>query len=159
MPFSCLICPHYKTGREKIKPTKDKFCFFICFSFNSGIIRGMKRQTIRNHRDFLTSPNDPKVVSDCFMLKAKSAKITGDARYGLIASKKTFKFAVQRNRAKRLMRDWLAFNEDLMLPDLDYIFILHNSILEYDRESGRKSVASALKKISKMHEKNAKESQ
>lgn len=93
------------------------------------------------------------------MLKAKYAKITGDARYGLIASKKTFKLAVQRNRAKRLMRDWLAFNEDLMLPDLDYIFILHNSILECDRESGRKSVASALKKISKMHEKNAKESQ
>ncbi len=119
----------------------------------------MKRRTILNHKDFLTSPNDFKVISDCFVLKAKPAKIIGDARYGLIASKRTFKLAVQRNRAKRLIRDWLAFNEGLMSPDLDYIFILRGFILGCNRELGRARVASALKKILRLQKKNAKNSQ
>ena len=72
-----------------------------------------------------------------------------DSRYGIIASKRTFKFAVQRNRAKRLLRDWIAFNEDLMLPDMDYIFIARANILNCSRESGRAKMANALKRISK----------
>ena len=115
----------------------------------------MKRKTIRNHNDFLTSLNDPKVTNVFFMVKAKNAKIAGDARYGLIASKRTFKLAVQRNRAKRIIRDWIAFNEDLMDNNLDYIFILHSSILTANRDVGRKKMAHAMKIISKLHKKNA----
>ena len=117
----------------------------------------MKRKTIRNHKDFYVSPDGFTVSSDCFMIKAKSAKIDGDARYGLIASKRTFKLAVQRNRAKRLIRDWIAANEDLMLPELDYVFILRNSILSINRDLGRKKMATALKRVSKQYN-NAKQS-
>ena len=116
----------------------------------------MKRKTIRNHRDFLTTKDDLKTSNDLFMVKAKTAKIPGDARYGLLVTKKTFKFAVQRNRAKRLIRDWLNYNEHLMLDDLDYIIILHKSILDSDRETGRKTLADALIKISKLYKKNVK---
>ena len=116
----------------------------------------MKRKTIRNHRDFITSPLSPKTVTDFCVIKAKPAKIPGDARYGLIVSKRSFRLAVERNRAKRLIRDWIAYNEDLMLPALDYIFILRNSILNATRDQGRAAVSVALHKIAKAHNKNAK---
>ena len=73
----------------------------------------MKRKTIRNHKDFLTSPDNPFVAAGCFVVKMKPAQ-KQDARYGIIASKRTFKLAVQRNRAKRLLRDWIDFNESLL---------------------------------------------
>ena len=72
-----------------------------------------------------------------------------DARYGVIASKRTFKLAVNRNRAKRLLRDWIADNENLMLPNMDYVFIARAAVLDCSREIGRKKMANALKKISK----------
>jgi len=110
----------------------------------------MKRKTILNHRDFLTVREDPVVFADCFVAKAKSAKFIGDARFGLVATKKTFRLAVHRNRAKRLLRDWIAFNEDLMLPDMDYIFIARSPILDCNREDGRNQMRKALKKIAKI---------
>lgn len=115
----------------------------------------MKRKTIRNHKDFITSQLCPKTITDFFIIKAKTAKIPDDARYGLIASKRTFKFAVQRNRAKRLMRDWICANEDLMVDTMDYIFILRGGILNANREDGRLRTRVALTKISKAYNKNA----
>jgi len=108
----------------------------------------MKRKTIRNHKDFIVSHDDPAVMCQCFVVKAKPMAKT-DARYGIVASKRTFKLAVQRNRAKRLLRDWIAANEDLMLPDMDYIFIAREAILDCTREIGREQMVGSLKKISK----------
>ena len=108
----------------------------------------MKRKTIRNHRDFLTAPTDPVASCSYFMVKARPAAKT-DARYGIIASKRTFKLAVHRNRAKRLLRDWIAYNEHLMLPSMDYIFIARTPVLKCLRKTGRMKVAKLLKKISK----------
>jgi ribonuclease P protein component len=99
-----------------------------------------------------------KAMAECFVVKAKAAKISGDARYGLIVSKRDFKLAVHRNRAKRLMRDWIAFNEDLMSPELDYVFIAYSQVLDCGREVGRKSMADALVKIAELNE-NAKQAQ
>ena len=108
----------------------------------------MKRKTIRNHKDFLTAPDTPVVSDFYFIVKAKPA-VKKDPRYGLIASKRVFKLAVSRNRAKRLLRDWIAYNEHLMLPEMDYIFIARSTILNCTREEGREKLALALKKISK----------
>ncbi len=107
----------------------------------------MKRKTIRNHKDFIVSHDNPAAINSYFLTKAKPMA-KSDARYGIIASKRIFKLAVQRNRAKRLLRDWIAYNEDLMLPNLDYIFIAREAILDCSREIGRNKMASALKKIS-----------
>lgn len=108
----------------------------------------MKRKTIRNHKDFLTAPDDPVVFNHFFITKAKPAA-RKDSRYGIVVSKRTFKLAVHRNRAKRLLRDWIAYNEHLMLPNLDYIFIARMHIFDCNRSDGRKKLANALKKISK----------
>ena len=108
----------------------------------------MKRKTIRNHKDFFTSPDDPVYVDRIFIAKSKPA-VKKDARYGIIAAKRTFKLAVQRNRAKRILRDWIAANEDLMSPNLDYVFIARWMVLDFPRDKGRKKMAHAIKKISK----------
>ncbi len=108
----------------------------------------MKRKTIRNYKDFATTPDDPVVHDFYFIVKAKRA-VKKDSRYGLVAAKKIFKLATLRNRAKRLLRDWIAYNEHLMKPDMDYIFIARPTILNCSREEGRKNLANALKKFSK----------
>jgi len=108
----------------------------------------MKRKTIRNHKDFLTTPDDPVAANSFFIVKAKLAA-KKDSRYGVVVSKRIFRMAVQRNRVKRILRDWIAYNEHLMLPNMDYIFIGREPILECTREEGRKKMATALKKISK----------
>lgn len=119
----------------------------------------MRHKTIRNHIDFLVAPDDAHgfvVHKDCFVLKTKSAKDSGNGKYGIVVAKKRFKLAVHRNRAKRLLRDWIAFNEDLMLSDLDYIFIARTSILDCDREKGRKMLLQAFKEIAKLYNNNVK---
>jgi len=116
----------------------------------------MKRKTIRNHRDFLTTPDDIGARSPYFFVKTKLAKFPQDPRYGIIASKRTFKPAVDRNRAKRLLRDWICFNENLMLNDFDYIFIVGRDILGATRDQGRSAVRHALHQIIRYHKINGK---
>lgn len=117
----------------------------------------MKRKTILKHNDFLT-PSDCIIGrSEFFIVKTKPAKISGDPRYGIVASKRTFKLAVDRNRAKRLLRDWIAFNEDLMLSDLDYVFIAYSKILDATRDLGRLRMRDLFRKIAKTYQKYEKQ--
>ena len=109
----------------------------------------MKRDTIKNHADFAMAENDPVAKSAYFLVRAKPAKFPGDARYGMIVTKKTFKHAVDRNRAKRMLRDWLAFSEHMMHPEWDYVFIIRRAILDADRTSGRVAMKKALNYLRK----------
>ncbi len=112
----------------------------------------MKRKTIRKHADFLTPKDGPNItLNNVVSVRIKTAKFENDARYGIIASKKLFRFAVQRNRAKRLLRDWIFHNEDLMLPQFDYVFIAGAEILTTNRENGREYIKRALTTISKKY--------
>lgn len=104
----------------------------------------MKRDTIKNHIDFAMGENDPTARCAYFLVRAKPAKFPDDARYGIIVTKKTFKHAVDRNRAKRLLRDWIAFNEKMMRPEWDYVFIIRRAILDADRTAGRVAMKKAL---------------
>lgn len=104
----------------------------------------MIRDTIKRHEDFAMGENDPVAKSAYFLVRAKKAKYPDDPRYGLIVTKKTFKHAVDRNRAKRLIRDWIAFNEHMMRKDWDYVFIIRRAILDADRASGRDAMKKAL---------------
>lgn len=111
----------------------------------------MKRKTIRNHQDFLTPRDGPWIANTFFIIKMKPAKIPGDPRYGLVATKKTFKLAVQRNRAKRIARDLIAANEDFMMEYYDYIFILREPILYLSRDKGRDKMRRKLQMLAKHH--------
>ena len=113
------------------------------------------RDTIKKHEDFIAKDNDPVAKSAYFLVRAKYAKIPDDARYGLIVTKKTFKHATDRNRAKRLLRDWIRFNEKLLRPEWDYVFIARSAILDTDRTTGREAMRKALAYLAKQ-ELNAK---
>ncbi|MBR5625242.1 MAG: ribonuclease P protein component [Alphaproteobacteria bacterium] len=104
----------------------------------------MKRDTIKKHLDFAMGDNDPTGKSPFFLARAKRAKIPGDARYGIIVTKRTFKHAVDRNRAKRLLRDWIFHCEGMLRPEWDYVFIARRAILDADRQSGRDAMKKAL---------------
>ncbi len=114
------------------------------------------RETIKKHDDFAMTPDDLSGMSAYFIVRAKPAKYQDDARYGLIVTKKTFKHAVDRNRAKRLLREWIRKYDDMMLADLDYVFVARHKILDATYDQGLDAMCKALHWIKKMH-KNANE--
>jgi ribonuclease P protein component len=107
------------------------------------------RSTIKKHIDFIMPENCPTFRTSLFIAKANRTKFPGDSRFGLIATKKTFRFAVQRNRAKRLLRAWLRENESLLNSDLDYIFIARTSILDALKPDGVVAMKNALEFLGK----------
>lgn len=107
------------------------------------------RNTIKHHKDFAMGENSPSVKTALFIVKMDKSKLPNDARYGLIVTKKTFKLAVHRNRAKRLLRNWIAKNENLLNPNYDYIFIARRNILESDLDTGVLTVKSSLETLNK----------
>ena len=111
----------------------------------------MIRDTIKKHDDFAMDEDDPIAKSRYFLIRAKVTKFPRDARYGLIVTKKTFKHAVDRNRAQRLLREWIRFHHDMMLPDMDYIFVARAPILKATREEGRVAMRKALHWIKKSY--------
>ncbi len=115
------------------------------------------RDTIKKHQDFITPDDAPSARSAYFIIRVKPAKFTDDPRVGFVAAKRTFRFAVERNRAKRLLRDWVRFNEGLMLPKYDYIFIAHAAILTATRDKGRAGMAKALQHIVHEQDKNVRQ--
>jgi ribonuclease P protein component len=113
----------------------------------------MKRKTIRNHNDFYVPRNGLVARNDFFMVKAKPAKFSDSPRYGIVATKKMFKLATLRNRAKRMLRDWVACNEIFMLDNLDYVVIASDKIQVCLREDGRRYMQNAMKKIARIYKK------
>ncbi|MDL2296175.1 ribonuclease P protein component [Lachnospiraceae bacterium OttesenSCG-928-E19] len=107
------------------------------------------RNTIKNHSDFQIADNYPIARTPLFIAKCRPTLFPGDPRYGLIVTKKTFKLAVARNRAKRLLRVWIRENEQLLRDDMDYVFIARRDILNTSLHDGVKTMASALKDINK----------
>lgn len=113
----------------------------------------MKRKTIRNHNDFYVPKNGLVARNDFFMVKAKTAKFSDSPRYGIVVTKKIFKLATLRNHAKRVLRDWIAHNEDLMVDNLDYVIIASDKLLSCSCENGRRYMQDAIKKISRIYKK------
>jgi ribonuclease P protein component len=121
------------------------------------------RDTIKSHADFHVTDDDPSARSAFFFVRAKVARFPTDPRIGFTATKHTFKLAVERNRAKRLLRDWVRHHEALLAPEFDYIFIARHAILDATRPAGRTAMEKALlhimhKYAHKKSKKNAKNS-
>ena len=105
------------------------------------------RNTIKNHKDFLPHDTDPVVKMPIFILRVTPTRFKGDARYGLITAKKIFKPAVERNRARRLLRAWLReCGDEILNPDYDYIFIARTDILKATRDEGVAMMKKAIRK-------------
>jgi len=105
------------------------------------------RTTIKKHSDFAMGDNSPTIKTNLFIVRCETTKFPDNARYGLIATKRTFKLAVSRNRAKRLLRTWIRQNESLLKPDYDYIFIARNTILKAAPDDGFTNMKNALEQL------------
>lgn len=118
---------------------------FFLFWYDSGM-----RNTIKKHSDFAMGIDTPTVKTTFFIAKAAKTRFPGDARFGLIVTKKTFRFAVQRNRAKRLLRVWIRANDNLFKPEFDYIFIARRQILDASLSDGISVMTDSLKSLGEM---------
>ena len=87
------------------------------------------RNTIKNHKDFTIENEDATARCAYCLIRARHIRFPGDPQYGLVVTKRTFRNAVDRNRAKRLLREWIRQNERHMRDDLDYVFIARSMIL------------------------------
>ena len=64
-------------------------------------------------------------------------------QYGIVVGKRVFPSSVRRNRAKRLLREWIRGNE--MPKDQDVLLVARPEILETDLKSGLAQMKKALK--------------
>ena len=99
------------------------------------------KNTIRNHKDFDFSDSKSAILP-AFFMKKRQRKFDA-AQYGIVAGKKVFPGAVQRNRAKRLLREWIR--ECKMPADQDILLVARTAILETDLRSGLAQMKKALK--------------
>jgi ribonuclease P protein component len=54
---------------------------------------------------------------------------TGDCRVATVAGKRTLRRAVDRSRAKRLLREAFRLNRPLLRPDTDFVLVARRAIL------------------------------
>jgi len=103
------------------------------------------KNTIKSHKNF-KFPENNWITCGSFHLKWRP-KLFETAQYGLVVAKKIFPQAVNRNRAKRLLRVWIQANR---LPtDMDVLFIARPSILDTKMPEGINRVRTAINKIGK----------
>lgn len=76
-------------------------------------------------------------VGRTMVLRALPA-LTDQSRCGVIASKRTFRRAVDRNRAKRLLREAFRLDRAALPFSCDLVLIARRWILECDIEAVRK---------------------
>ena len=72
-------------------------------------------------------------------------KLFETGQYGLVVSKRVFKLAVMRNRARRLLRAWIG--KSRLPKDFDVIFIARPKILETKLPDGTGQIRRALKAV------------
>jgi ribonuclease P protein component len=102
------------------------------------------KNTIKAHKNF-DFEGAGSVAMPSFFLKYRPKKFD-HGQYGLIASKRTFPLAVHRNRAKRLLREWIRKSGGL--PEhLDFLIIARAEILKTRLAGGSGQMRKALKKV------------
>ena len=110
------------------------------------------QNTIKSRKNF-DFEDASVIVLPAIIVKFRPRK-TESGQYGLVASKRTFPTAVRRNRARRLIRAWMAKCD--RPPKFDVLFIARGKILETTLTQGVGQMAKAFGKIRKSRKKSAK---
>jgi ribonuclease P protein component len=95
------------------------------------------------HRDFNFEGADSAVTPAMVAKYRKKLHETGE--FGLVVSKKVFPRAVQRNRAKRLMREWIRKCE--MPRETDILLIARPKIMQTTLSDGVRQMKSVVRRI------------
>jgi ribonuclease P protein component len=123
-----------------LREAKGIFVFVALSVFQ--VYNAKMKNTIKAHTDF--NFEEAEIVRmPAFFMKYRPKKYDS-GQYGLVVSKRAFPLAVRRNRAKRLLRVWIA---KCGLPqNLDFLFIARPEILATKLPDGAAQVAKAVKK-------------
>jgi ribonuclease P protein component len=105
------------------------------------------RSTIKKFADFQMPEDAPIFRTEFFVVLMRPTKWPGNAQYGIKATKKTLKFAADRNLAKRRLRALIREYEHMLSPDMDYVFIVRANLALGEFSKIRQMMKLALKKI------------
>lgn len=96
------------------------------FSFG----RASKIKSSRRFQEVFASP-DKRVGRFVVVWSGTGTSESGESRLGIVASKRTFRHAVERNRAKRLIREsFRQIRPEFAGPPRDFVVIAKRRILE-----------------------------
>jgi ribonuclease P protein component len=105
----------------------------------------LKKEVLRRKSDFSTIYNRGKSVGERLVVLFHRKNDYPYKRQAFLASKKVGK-SVQRNRARRLMKESWRVLEPTAKEGTDYIFIARNSILNATQGEVQVSMYKALRK-------------
>ena len=105
----------------------------------------LKRNVLRRKTDFNSIYNRGKSVGDRYVVLFYRPNGLAYNRTGFLASKKVGN-SVQRNRARRLMKENYRFLKDDIKSGYDLIFIARNTINGRKADEVNKSMSNALRK-------------
>jgi ribonuclease P protein component len=86
-----------------------------------------------------------KASTKYFLLLARRNSLS-TPRIGFVLSKKNIKLAVDRNRIKRVSRDYFRL-ERHKIPSIDIVFLGRKGIAEIDNETFRQQLHYSIKKL------------
>ncbi|WP_132698965.1 ribonuclease P protein component [Reinekea marinisedimentorum] len=108
-----------------------------------------KELRLLNARDYQTVFNkvDVKAPSEHTLLLARVNNL-GHPRLGFIFSKKNIRFAVQRNRIKRITKDYYRLNRHT-LPNMDIIIMARKGVDQLSNDEVRSMLKKQFNKLAK----------
>ncbi len=105
----------------------------------------LKKEILRGNKNFQLIYKKGQSVGDKYLVFFYKKNGLSYNRKAFLASKKVGK-SVQRNRAKRLMKESFRTLDEEKLLGYDTIFIARNSINDTKKEDVQKSMHSALRR-------------
>ena len=108
-------------------------------------MRDRSELILRNQRDFNRVYNKGKSTGSRFVVILYNKNRKGITRTAFVASKKTGN-SVQRNRARRLMKESYRSLKDGIVSGYDIIFVARAGIDEHKEKEVEKCIRNALKK-------------
>ena len=108
----------------------------------------MQINKIKKNKDFSFIYNNSKKVYTRYAIIFIKENNTNQQRFGFVASKKTGK-AVQRNRIKRLFKEFVKLNRTKLKENTDYIFVGKSNLKENIRSLKYKDIEKDMLKVIK----------
>ena len=108
----------------------------------------MQINKIKKNKDFSFIYNNSKKVYTRYAIIFIKENNTNQRRFGFVASKKTGK-AVQRNRIKRLFKEFVKLNRTKLKENTDYIFVGKSNLKENIRSLKYKDIEKDMLKVIK----------